>query len=156
MRPPVTISINNGSVSGKLELLFEGEILRVPGFDLRKIRAGDKWERADDNLVSFENLWNDKQYWYDSSDPDYRKLGRDNKKFQEIQTEKTGLYRLTGLDSYDTAMIRDDLNVILDRGNLYCWVRFYGRIEIHGVIYGGTKTKVIITHIQKIYFRKVV
>lgn len=150
------INVNNGAASGKLELLFEGDILRIPGFDLRNIRVNETWEKADNNLVSSENLWNDKQYWYDSSDPDYRTLGRDNKKFQEIQTEKTGLYRLTGFDSYDKAMTRDDLNVILDRGNLYCWVRFYGRIEIRGVIYGGTKTKVVITHFQKLYFRKAV
>lgn len=149
------INPDNGKEPVTMEMLFEGEISRVPDFSLKKIRSSDKWEKADDSLVVPEKLWNDNSYLYGAGDPDYLKLGRDNRTFCEIATEKTGLYRIKELDSYDGSMYRDELADIAGEGNLFSWVRFYGRIEIHGVIYGGTKTKVIITHIQKIYFRKV-
>lgn len=150
------INTNNNDSQGRLEALFEGEILSVPDFDLKKIRASDKWEKADDALlpVAAESLWNDNSYWYGPEYSGYRKLGRDNRTFSEIATDKTGLYRIIEMDSYDKTMKRDELAAIIETGNLYCWVRFYGRIEIHGVIYGGTRSRITITHIQKLYFRR--
>ncbi len=146
--------IYNGCASGNLEPLFEGEILRVPGFNLRKIRASDKWEKVYEDPSLFESLWNDKHYLDDSDGAVYGKPGIDNRTFSEIATEKTGLYRIIELDDYDRSMSRPELAEISSTGGLYCWIRFYGRMEIHGVIYGGTRTNVVITHVQKLYFRK--
>lgn len=148
----------NKDASGRLEMLFEGDILSVPDFDLKKIRASDKWEKADDTLLPTpaEKLWNDNSYWYGTDYPGFRKLGRDNRTFSEIATDKTGLYRIIEMDSYDKMMNRDELVEVIDKRSLYCWVRFYGRIEIHGLIYGGTRTRVTITHIQKLYYQMIV
>ncbi len=146
----------NNRESVRLEMLCEGEIVRMPGTGLNKIHISDKWQKADDNLVDAEKMWNNKRYYDDAGDSGGLRHGKDDGTFCEIATEKTGLYRLMAFDDYDSSMNPGEPGVISGAGDLYFWARFYGRMEIHGVIYGGTKTVVTITHMQKIYFRKVV